>query len=33
MEVVEALQDFKAFMLEWLFEHYYDASGELIQSE
>ncbi|HEY3377461.1 MAG TPA: HepT-like ribonuclease domain-containing protein [Armatimonadota bacterium] len=32
-EVCEALQDFKAFMLEWLFEHYYGATGELIQSE
>jgi uncharacterized protein YutE (UPF0331/DUF86 family) len=32
-EVIEALQDFKTFMLEWLFEHYYGASGELIQCE
>lgn len=32
-DVVETLQDFKLFMLEWVFEHYYGASGELIQSE
>lgn len=32
-EVVECLQDFKSFMLDWLFERYYGPSGELIQGE
>ncbi len=32
-EVCDILQDFKAFMLDWLFENYYAATGELIQSE
>jgi len=32
-EVCEILQDFKAFLLEWLFENYYAPTGELIQSE
>lgn len=32
-EVVETLQDFKSFMLGWMFEHYYGPSGELVQSE
>lgn len=32
-DVIETLADFKVFMLEWVFEHYYGASGELIQSE
>lgn len=32
-EVAEILQDFKTFMLEWLFENYYAPTGELIQSE
>ncbi len=32
-QIIEIMQDFKAFMLEWLFEHYYGPSGELIQTE
>ena len=31
--IVEAMQDFKTFMLDWLFEHFYGPSGELIQTE
>lgn len=31
--IIEVMQDFKIFMLDWLFEHYYSASGELIQTE
>ncbi|MHB9129499.1 MAG: HepT-like ribonuclease domain-containing protein [Armatimonadota bacterium] len=32
-EVADTLRDFKGFMLEWLFDHYYSASGELINAE
>ncbi|HEX2948773.1 MAG TPA: HepT-like ribonuclease domain-containing protein [Armatimonadota bacterium] len=32
-DVCEAMQEFKTFMLSWLFEHYYGATGELIQTE
>ena len=32
-EVCEIMRDFKAFMLDWLFENYYAPTGELIQSE
>jgi uncharacterized protein YutE (UPF0331/DUF86 family) len=32
-DVHDGLADFKAFMLEWLFEHYYGPSGELIAHE
>jgi len=32
-DVIDTLTDYKTFMLGWLFEHYYAASGELIQSE
>jgi len=31
--IIEVMQDFKTFMLDWLFEHYYSPSGELIQTE
>jgi len=31
--IIEVMQDFKIFMLDWLFEHYYSPSGELIQTE
>jgi len=31
--IIEVMQDFKTFMLDWLFEHYYGPSGELIQTE
>jgi uncharacterized protein YutE (UPF0331/DUF86 family) len=33
LDVCAALQDFRLFVLEWVFEHYYGATGELIQSE
>ena len=33
LEVLEVMQDFKCYMLDWLFEHYYSASGELLQTE
>ena len=32
-EVAETLRDFKAYMLEWVFEHYYGTSGELLSNE
>lgn len=31
--IIEVMQDFKIFMLDWLFEHYYSPSGEPIQTE
>ena len=33
LTIIEVMQDYKLFMLEWLFEHYYGPSGELIQTE
>jgi hydrogenase-4 component B len=33
LEITETLQDYKKFMLEWIFDHYYGATGELIQTE
>ncbi len=33
LEVLEVMQDFKAYMLDWLFEHCYGPSGELLQTE
>ncbi len=32
-EIIDTLADFKSFMLEWLFDHYYAPTGEFIQSE
>jgi uncharacterized protein YutE (UPF0331/DUF86 family) len=32
-DVIEAMHEFKLFILEWIFDHYYGATGELIQSE
>lgn len=31
--IIDVMQDFRLFMLDWLFEHYYGPSGELIQTE
>lgn len=33
MDVADVMQDFKSFMLDWLFEHYYGPTGELLQTE
>ncbi|HEY3415772.1 MAG TPA: HepT-like ribonuclease domain-containing protein [Armatimonadota bacterium] len=32
-EITDTLHDFKLFMLNWLFEHYYGPTGELLQLE
>jgi uncharacterized protein YutE (UPF0331/DUF86 family) len=32
-DVLDTLTDFKTFMLEWLFDRYYDPTGELVQTE
>ncbi|MHB9024060.1 MAG: HepT-like ribonuclease domain-containing protein [Armatimonadota bacterium] len=32
-EVADTLHEFKVFMLNWLFEHYYGPTGELLQLE
>jgi uncharacterized protein YutE (UPF0331/DUF86 family) len=32
-EAVEIMQRFKTFVLAWLFDHYYDVSGEIITRE
>ncbi|OPZ87907.1 MAG: hypothetical protein BWY76_00234 [bacterium ADurb.Bin429] len=31
--VLDTLTDFKTYMLEWLFDRYYDPTGELVQTE
>jgi len=33
MQIIDALHDFKTFMLEWIFENYYAPTGEFIQTE
>ena len=33
LQIIDALHDFKSFMLEWLFENYYAPTGELLQTE
>jgi uncharacterized protein YutE (UPF0331/DUF86 family) len=32
-EIIDTLADFKSFMLEWVFDHYYAPTGELISHE